>query len=233
MYTLLIAARVKPGQNHEFVNAWSRHILPLYKRQSGLLEVTLLFEEGTAAVSALSIWRTPSNREQYRRDVFPQARGSVEHLLSSPPAAHAIDVIAAYTSPNLQRFWRGTKELEQSPRKKVFVVDDDKQIADALTVVLREAKFEVETFYDAHSALLRASDYLPDILVSDIDMPEMNGVALAGALQRQNPDCKVILISGNPDSKAHGNLQVSTIDGFTLLPKPFSTSQLLHLIKSE
>jgi FixJ family two-component response regulator len=64
-------------------------------------------------------------------------------------------------------------------------------------------------------------------------MPEMNGVALAGALQGQNPNCKVILISGNSDSIARGNLQGGTFDGFTLLPKPFSTSQLLHLIKSE
>jgi DNA-binding NtrC family response regulator len=106
-------------------------------------------------------------------------------------------------------------------KQKVFLVDDDKQIADTLSFVLREAGFDVETFYDPLSALMRASDCLPDVLVSDIDMLEMNGVALAGALQAQNPNCKVILISGNPDWKARRTLQGGGREGFVLLPSHF------------
>ena len=63
-------------------------------------------------------------------------------------------------------------------KQKVFVVDDEKQIADLLSAVVREAEFDVETFYDAHSALLRARDCPPDVLVSDIAMPEMDGISL-------------------------------------------------------
>jgi CheY-like chemotaxis protein len=117
--------------------------------------------------------------------------------------------------------------------QRIFVVDDDKQIAEVLSFVLRENGFVVETFYDARSASLRASDSSPDFLVSDIDMPEMNGVTLARALQAQNPICKVILISGNPDWKARRTLQGGGLEGFVLLPKPFSPSQLVRLIKLE
>jgi DNA-binding NtrC family response regulator len=101
----------------------------------------------------------------------------------------------------------------------VFVVDDEKQIADVVSFALAEAEFDIETFYDARSALLRARDRLPDILVSDVVMPEMNGVALAHAMRLLNPTCKVILMSGNPDWKSHGTLQSGGVDGFTLLPK--------------
>jgi DNA-binding NtrC family response regulator len=87
--------------------------------------------------------------------------------------------------------------------KKVFVVDDEEQIAEVLTESLRAANFDVEMFSDPRSALMRASDCPPDVLVSDISMPEMDGIALAKALRERNPHCKVILISGNPKWKTH------------------------------
>ena len=116
--------------------------------------------------------------------------------------------------------------------RKIFVVDDEVPIAEVLSDSLREAQFDVETFHDARSALLRASDSIPDILVSDISMPGMDGIALAEALRKRNPTCKVILISGNPNWKTHRHLDGAGLDRFVLLPKPFPLAQLLRLIES-
>ena len=112
-------------------------------------------------------------------------------------------------------------------RRKVFVVDDEKQIAEALGIVLREAGFDVESFYDGPSALLISSQRPPDILISDIQMPRMDGITLAKALREQSPNCKVILMSGNPVWMARAQE-----DGFVLFPKPFSARELLRFIKS-
>lgn len=120
-----------------------------------------------------------------------------------------------------------------SRKYKVLVVDNKKRMADVLSFVLREAEFEVETFYDARSALQRASGCPPDVLVSDINMPEMDGISLGEALREQNPNCRVILISGSPYWKSPRESQVDELNGFVLLPKPFSPSQFLHLVKSE
>lgn len=114
---------------------------------------------------------------------------------------------------------------------KLFLVDDERQIADVLSLALGEAAFDVETFYDARSALLRAPDCLPDILVSDVVMPEMDGITLARALRVLNPKCKVILMSGNPFWAGHDHLRDEGFAGFALLSKPFAFSDLLHLIK--
>jgi len=121
----------------------------------------------------------------------------------------------------------------QSPslKIKVFVVDDEKLIADGITTALRGAEFAVETFYDARPALLRLKDCLPDILVSDIVMPEIDGIMLALAVREQNPSCKVVLMSGNPDWKNQGHFHER--DGFEILMKPFSLSQLVRLVKFE
>ena len=145
-----------------------------------------------------------------------RARGHHFDLLAKP--VHPQDLIA---------------RLTVNAKRKVFVVDDDEQIADVVSFRLREAEFEVETFYEARSAQLRAGDCLPDILVSDIDMPEMDGITLAETLRTQNPNCKIILMSGNAGWKTRGHLQADGSDDFLLLRKPFSPSHLLRLIKSE
>jgi two-component system, response regulator YesN len=112
-------------------------------------------------------------------------------------------------------------------------VDDEQQIAELLSDVVRGAQFDVETFHNARSALRRSRDCQPDVLVSDICMPEMDGIALADALREQNPNCKVILISGNPEWGTRGDVLGDGLDRFTLLLKPFRYSQLLNLIKSD
>lgn len=64
--------------------------------------------------------------------------------------------------------------------KRVFVVDDEVSIADTLSVILRGAGFTVHTFYDGLAAFEYAQQEHPHIVVSDIMMPEMNGITLAG-----------------------------------------------------
>ncbi len=123
--------------------------------------------------------------------------------------------------------------MQAIAKQKVFVVDDEKQIARLLNVALRQSDFDVETFFDARSALLRASDCVPDILISDVTMPDMDGITLAETIRERNPNCRIILISGNPNWGVRGALQLGRVDGFMLLMKPFSIKELLSLIESE
>ncbi len=81
--------------------------------------------------------------------------------------------------------------------KRVFVVDDEATIADTLGLILREAGFAVSTFYDGQAAFEHAQQENPDIVLSDIEMPKMDGLTLASKLQEQLPQCRVLLISGN------------------------------------
>jgi DNA-binding NtrC family response regulator len=113
---------------------------------------------------------------------------------------------------------------------KIFVVDDEQPIADLLSDYLRKDHNEVETFYEAQSALKRADQCLPDVLIADIVMPDMSGIALAEALRERRQDCKVVLISGNPEWRCPENLQGA--GKFVLLLKPFKVSQLLHLVRA-
>jgi CheY-like chemotaxis protein len=81
--------------------------------------------------------------------------------------------------------------------KRVFVVDDEANIADTLSLILRRVGFTVRTFYDGQAALEHAQRETPDIVLSDIVMPKMDGLELASKVREQFPHCRILLISGN------------------------------------
>jgi DNA-binding NtrC family response regulator len=85
-------------------------------------------------------------------------------------------------------------------RPMVMVVDDEPLVADTLAMILTHAGYHAVRAYDARTALEIASMGAPDLLISDVAMPEMNGVELALAMVALSPDCKVVLFSGHARS---------------------------------
>lgn len=113
-----------------------------------------------------------------------------------------------------------------------FVVDDEHLTADTLAVILRRFGFSAFAFYDAASALEFAVTVTPDIIISDVQMPGMNGVDLAIALRKSAPEVKMLLFSGQACtadllSKAHDNGYT-----FSVLAKPIHPTDLLAEISS-
>lgn len=81
---------------------------------------------------------------------------------------------------------------------KVLVVDDEGAIADTLALVLKSRAFSAEAVHSGPEAIARARSAPFDVLISDVIMPEMNGIEAAKAVCEILPDCRTILISGNP-----------------------------------
>jgi CheY-like chemotaxis protein len=65
---------------------------------------------------------------------------------------------------------------------RALVVDDNRDAADSLAMVLRAWGYHVRVAYDALSALADVSTFLPDVVLSDIGMPGMSGFSLAEKL---------------------------------------------------
>ncbi len=110
----------------------------------------------------------------------------------------------------------------------VLVVDDEHAVADSLVTILNQSGYAAEAAYDGKSALEMALLVPPELLLTDVAMPGMDGIELAIAVRKAVPDCKVLLLSGqavtsNFSAKANNNGH----DQFNVLTKPVHPDDLL------
>jgi DNA-binding NtrC family response regulator len=117
-------------------------------------------------------------------------------------------------------------ENEEAREPVVLIVDDERMVADTLALIFKRAGLCALTAYDAKGALEVASAIVPDLLVSDVDMPGMNGVDLALTMLERIPSCRVLLFSGHA---THADLAPAVAEGhdFPLLPKPVHPAVML------
>ena len=110
----------------------------------------------------------------------------------------------------------------------IYVVDDDNSVRRAVTLLLRSHGYQVEAFARAEEFLAFKHPKLPSCLVSDIKMPDMDGLALQEAMAARQLVIPIVFITG------HGNIPMS-VKGMKggavdFLPKPFSKKQLLGAV---
>jgi DNA-binding response OmpR family regulator len=82
---------------------------------------------------------------------------------------------------------------------RILVVDDDPGVLEVSALVLKDRGFEVLTATDGFHALAQLRRSLPDIIVSDLGMPNMSGFELLSVVRRRFPQIAVIGVSGEFD----------------------------------
>lgn len=119
----------------------------------------------------------------------------------------------------------------QSPlRPLALVVDDEPIIRDTLAAILNAAGFAALTAFNGISALEMALLMPPQILITDLAMPGMDGLALAVAVTRAVPDCEAILFTGHASiCEIAARMRALDCDFVTLL-KPVHPVDLLDCI---
>ena len=80
-------------------------------------------------------------------------------------------------------------------RGRLIVIDDEKNAADALGALLREDGYEVSVAHDAETALKLLETQDPDLVLTDLRMPGMDGVELLGRIKAMHPATMVILMT--------------------------------------
>lgn len=122
----------------------------------------------------------------------------------------------------------GSDPHASSPR--ILVVDDETLIADTIVQILNRNGFIAEAAYSGKDAIEVASRHCPELVLSDVMMPHVDGVEAAIAIRQHCPDTRIVLFSG----------QAATVEilararerghNFELLPKPIHPTQLIkHL----
>ena len=82
-------------------------------------------------------------------------------------------------------------------RSRVLVVDDEVHARAALAQLLREAGYLVETAGSGRQALPKLVDFAPELLVTDLEMPDMDGIALMRKARQYDPALHVIITTAS------------------------------------
>jgi len=113
-------------------------------------------------------------------------------------------------------------------RLNVWIVDDDQSVRWVLEKALNQADIETRTFERAEHLLEAIDEGAPDVLLTDVRMPGMSGLALLERLRTTRPDLPIIVIT------AHSDLEnaVAAYKGgaFEYLPKPFDIDEAVELV---
>jgi CheY-like chemotaxis protein len=113
----------------------------------------------------------------------------------------------------------------------IVVVDDEKRIADTLALILDSEGYSAEAAYEGASALEICRQKVPDLILSDVVMPGMNGIELAIAVRQQFPDCYILLFSCQADTAEILEDAKRRGYDFELLAKPLHPEELLTRIR--
>ncbi len=127
---------------------------------------------------------------------------------------------------------RSLKFDQNNFRPLVLIVDDERLIADTLCAILTRSGFACMVAYDGESALDIARVAPPQLLITDVAMPGMNGIDLAIGVSALVQDCKVLLFSGQAATSDLLDDPRYSVHNFVLLAKPVHPRQLLAHISS-
>jgi CheY-like chemotaxis protein len=139
---------------------------------------------------------------------------------------------AREASPPTASHADGDSTREIAPTR-ILVVDDEPLIADTIVQILNRSGFIAEAVYGGREAIDAARRINPELILSDVLMPHIDGVEAAIAIQKFLPDTRIVLFSG----------QAATVEilarartrgyHFELLAKPLHPTQLIKHLRQD
>jgi CheY-like chemotaxis protein len=113
--------------------------------------------------------------------------------------------------------------------KRVLVVDDDRLVADTLTLIFEKSGFTAKAAYSADQGLECSREFLPNLLLCDVTMPGRDGLSLVSDVTRELPACRILVLTGfysNLKSVRDQTRKLSRPVG--ILTKPCQPSEVLR-----
>ena len=90
--------------------------------------------------------------------------------------------------------------MNNTPKHRILVVDDEPSVRESLVGFLNDAGYDVSTAEHGFDALLQLRSATPDVIISDLNMPQMSGFEFLSVVRRRFPEILVVAVSGAYES---------------------------------
>ncbi|PWK21600.1 hybrid sensor histidine kinase/response regulator transcription factor [Maribacter polysiphoniae] len=167
----------------------------------------------------------PCSREMFRENEMDSDEGEVfiSHYLQN-----VLEALPTEKDNSLNKV--SALESILSKRKKVLVVEDHGEMHGLLKELLAD-KYTVLTAYNGQEAFEIAENQLPDIIVSDVVMPVMDGIELCKKIKRETKTCHIPFIMLTASSSVTSRIKGLESGANSFIPKPFHPDHLMVRIE--
>ena len=114
-------------------------------------------------------------------------------------------------------------------KPSVLIVDDESGILDSLNILLRNEGFAPRLAHGGKEGLEKINEMSPDIVLTDIRMPQVSGVEILAAAREADPDVPVILMTAQ--ATLQSAMQAVNAGAFYYIQKPFRNDELLAILR--
>ncbi len=112
--------------------------------------------------------------------------------------------------------------IEEINKLNILIVEDGDDIRDIMATTFSKICHTARTAIDGEDGLNKFNESKPDLIISDIRMPNMNGNDMINAIKKDNPSLPIIVVTG------HGKIIKATEKADVILEKPIKFDQLLE-----
>lgn len=110
--------------------------------------------------------------------------------------------------------------------KKILIVDDEPHVTMILKQFLERSGYQVKTTFNGQQALAEINQNMPDIVITDVQMPKMNGIELCETINREIPELQKLIIVMTSRTDSDIRTWASPLKHVELMEKPISMRRL-------
>jgi two-component system response regulator HydG len=112
-------------------------------------------------------------------------------------------------------------------RPSLLVIDDESGILETLRILLKKSGFEVQTAQGGGAGLEAIREHAPEIVLTDVRMPQVGGLDILHAAHEQDPETPVILMTAQASLQTA--IQAVNDGAFYYIQKPFSNDDMVAI----
>jgi len=116
--------------------------------------------------------------------------------------------------------------------KKILIVDDERDMREMLNELFELEGYETYTAADGREGLRIYKEIEPDLVITDIRMPVMDGIDLVKRLRSINKNVKIVYITGWESAQSKHKREVIKDTDYKYLKKPFDLDEIIFIVKN-
>jgi CheY-like chemotaxis protein len=119
----------------------------------------------------------------------------------------------------------------QKPKKKILVIDDEKDLVDLLSFHLSQAGYEVMMAFDGEEGYQKYEQQAPDLIILDLKMPKLNGFEVCRKIRREKKDLNIPILMLTALQDDADRLIGKVVGAQRYMTKPFKIEELLQEVE--